>query len=86
MVVVTHYCPTYKVLNDFKKLDKYSSLYTNNLDYLLDSNNINTWICGHIHKNFDFYTEKGTRVVGNQLGKPKDNIMDYSKEFVVKII
>ena len=86
LVVVTHYCPTYKVLNDFKKLDKYSSLYTNNLDYLLDSNNINTWICGHIHKNFDFYTEKGTRVVGNQLGKPKDNIMDYSKEFVVKII
>ena len=42
-------------------------------------------IFGHIHQNFDFITNNGTRLVGNQYGKPKDNIDDYSKEFVVKI-
>jgi len=85
LIVVTHYCPTYKVLDDYKMKDKFISLYTSNLDYLLNSNNIHTWICGHIHKNFDFISDNGTRIVGNQLGKTKDNINDYSKEFVIKI-
>lgn len=85
LIVITHYCPTYKVLDEFKLKDKFISLYTSNLDYLLNSNHIHTWICGHIHKNFDFISDKGTRVVGNQLGKSKDNITDYSKEFVIKI-
>lgn len=84
-VAITHYCPTYKVLKDSNKRDKYTSLYTSELDYLLSDDQVNTWICGHIHKNFDFNTENGTRVVGNQLGKPKDNIKDYSKNFIVKI-
>jgi predicted phosphohydrolase len=86
LVVITHYCPTYKVLNGAKcKKDKYSSLYVSELDTLLDLNNINTWICGHVHLNFDFIAEKGTRVVGNQKGKPKDKITDYSKNYVIKI-
>lgn len=85
LVVATHYCPTYKVLDGSNKSDKYVSLYTSNLDNLLFSTNVHTWICGHIHKNFDFITQDGTRVVGNQLGKDKDNITDYSKEFVIQI-
>jgi predicted phosphodiesterase len=84
-VAITHYCPTYKVLKDSNKRDKYVSLYTSELDYLLTNDQVHTWICGHIHKNFDFNTENGTRIVGNQLGKPKDNIKDYSKNFIVKI-
>lgn len=84
-VAITHYCPTYKVLENSNKRDKYVSLYTSELDYLLSQDQVHTWICGHIHKNFDFNTENGTRVVGNQLGKPKDNIKDYSKNFVVEI-
>ncbi len=84
-VAITHYCPTYKVLENSNKRDKYVSLYTSELDYLLTNEQVHTWICGHVHKNFDFNTENGTRVVGNQLGKPKDNIKDYSKNFIVKI-
>jgi predicted phosphodiesterase len=86
LVVITHYCPTFKVLNgsNYKK-DKYISLYMSELDNLLDSNSIHTWICGHIHKNFDFISDKGTRIVGNQKGKPKDKIVDYSKTYVVEI-
>jgi Icc-related predicted phosphoesterase len=91
LVVITHHCPTYKVLNDNmtkrnKKKDKYVSLYVSNLDDIIENSNINTWICGHIHQNFDFEVTGGTRIVGNQRGKPKDKICDFSKKFIVDII
>ena len=88
LVVVTHHCPTYEVLkynNSRKNNDKFISLYVTDLDYLLQSSKIHTWICGHIHKNFDFITKGGTRIVGNQKGKPRDNISDFSKNCLVKI-
>jgi len=85
LVVVTHHCPSYSVLNDTKTKDKYVSLYASELDNLLDKTKIHTWICGHIHYNFDTITQDGTRLVGNQLGKPKDKITDYKKDFVIEI-
>lgn len=83
LVVVTHHCPTSKVLNANTKKDKFRSLYVSDLDYLLSKENVHTWICGHIHQNFDFEIH-GTRIVGNQKGKPKDRIHDFSKSFVLK--
>jgi predicted phosphodiesterase len=83
LVVVTHHCPTSKVLNADTKKDKFRSLYVSDLDYLLSKENVHTWICGHIHQNFDFEIH-GTRIVGNQKGKPKDRIHDFSKSFVLK--
>jgi Icc-related predicted phosphoesterase len=85
LLVVTHYCPTYRVLDGYFKKDKFSSLYTTDLEYLLSSSKIHTWICGHVHNNFDFISANGTRVVGNQKGKPKDKIEDFLKNFVIKI-
>jgi UDP-2,3-diacylglucosamine pyrophosphatase LpxH len=99
LIVVTHHCPSFNVmdntykmlLNDdntmenFRKKDRYVSLYFSNLDNLLRKDKVHTWICGHIHQNFDYITNGGTRLVGNQYGKPRDNVDDYSKEFVVKI-
>ena len=99
LIVITHHCPsfnimdnTYKMLysNDFgkeniKKRDRYVSLYFSKLDNLLIKEKVHTWICGHIHQNFDYISKGGTRLIGNQYGKPRDNIDDYSKEFVVKI-
>jgi hypothetical protein len=84
LVVVSHHCPTYKVLEN-KQSDKYSSLYGSHLDYLLKSDNIHTWIFGHNHKNYDFISENGTRLVSNQKGKPKDNITDFSKEKIITV-
>jgi predicted phosphohydrolase len=84
LVVVTHYPPTQKVLSNNKR-NKFLSLYVNNLDYLLQIDKINTWICGHVHQNFDFISEKGTRVVGNQKGKIKDKIKDYKKDLCIEI-
>lgn len=85
LVVVTHHCPTYKVLGEKKAGDKYKSLYASNLDRLLVGERVHTWICGHNHCNFDFKTRCGTRLVSNQKGKPKDNVPDFSLSKVLEI-
>jgi Icc-related predicted phosphoesterase len=85
LVVVTHYCPTYQIVSERRKKDRYISLYTSELDHLLYKDKIDTWICGHIHENFNTVTQGGTKIVGNQLGKPRDKIMDYRKDLIVEV-
>jgi predicted phosphodiesterase len=62
---------------------RFISLYASDLDYLLNKESIDTWICGHVHTNFDMVADGGTRLIGNQRGKPKDNICDYKKNLVL---
>jgi Icc-related predicted phosphoesterase len=83
LLMITHHPPTQDVLKDTNRRKKYISLYSTNLNYLLDNKYISTWICGHIHKNFDFYSSKGCRILGNQMGKPKDGIKDYDPGFTI---
>jgi Icc-related predicted phosphoesterase len=86
LVVITHHAPTFDVTTSFSsKKRSFSSLYASNLNYLLTKENVHTWICGHVHVNFDYITADGTRLVGNQYGKPKDNINDYNREKVIQI-
>ena len=85
LVVATHHPPTKAVLEGTNKKEKFRSLYATDLDRLLVLDNMRLWMCGHIHKNFDFLTTKGTRVLGNQRGKPKDHISDYRDDLVIKI-
>ena len=83
LIVVTHYPPTREVLGDTVKRNV--SLYINNLEYLLSKDKIHTWICGHVHKNFDFISKDGTRVIGNQAGKPRENIKTFIKDLTIDI-
>ena len=83
LVVVSHHCPTYTISD--KKDNKYRSLYCSNLDHLLDRSRVHTWICGHIHVNFDLKTRNGTRLVSNQRGKPRDSIVDFVKNKVITV-
>ena len=85
LVIVTHYPPTYKVLENTNKKKKLFSLYANHLDHLLSCNKVYMWICGHTHTNFNFISDKGTTILSNQLGKPKDNIKDFCKDFLCNI-
>jgi UDP-2,3-diacylglucosamine pyrophosphatase LpxH len=86
LLVVTHHCPTYSVITSKKKLnDRYVSLYATDLDDLLNKEMVHTWVAGHIHSNFDLITEGGTRLVGNQKGKPRDRITDYNKSLVITV-
>ena len=81
LIVVTHHPPTYKAIIGAKKKKQFDSLYASDLDYLLTKDNTKLWISGHTHKNIDFTTAEGCRVVSNQKGKPKDRITDYNKSF-----
>lgn len=83
LLVVTHYCPTYSIVTERRKTDRYISLYTSHLDHLLNKTMVHTWVCGHIHINFDLVTDKGTHLVGNQKGKPKDKLIDYKKDKII---
>lgn len=85
LLMVTHHPPTNTVIKNTNKRKKFISLYSTNLDHLLDKNRVGTWICGHIHKNFDYITPNGCRVVSNQLGKPKDGITDYDPTFTIQV-
>lgn len=86
LVCVTHHPPTMKVCKGrTNNRNKFESLYGSNLDHMLNTNDVDTWVCGHVHDNFDFVTDGGTRLVSNQKGKPKDKIKDYNKSFVIKI-
>lgn len=86
LLVVTHHCPTYSVITSTKKKkDKYLSLYASHLDELLTQDKVHTWVCGHIHSNFDLITECGTHLIGNQKGKPKDKIIDYKKDLIISV-
>jgi predicted phosphodiesterase len=84
MLMVTHHCPTFSVGRK-RNVDKYKSLYYSNLDYLLDNKKIHTWVCGHVHINFDAKMRNGTRLVSNQRGKAKDNITDYVLDKVIDV-
>jgi Icc-related predicted phosphoesterase len=81
-VCVTHHAPTYDVVYDRKRF-KYISIYASDLDYLLHKKYIHTWIFGHIHENYDYVTDGGTRLVTNQKGKEKDGIRDFAKDKVI---
>lgn len=85
-VVITHHPPTH-LITKCKSRDRFRFrfLYGSDLDHLLESHKVHTWICGHVHTNFDFFTEKGTRLVSNQKGKPKDKVTDFLKDKVIEI-
>jgi predicted phosphodiesterase len=87
LLVVTHHCPTFLYQNRKSiKNDLLKSLYCSNLDYLLDKEKIHTWICGHVHINFDVITENGTRLVSNQKGKYKEYIKNFNYTKVINIL
>jgi predicted phosphohydrolase len=85
LIVVSHYCPSLSLLKKIKPNDRFWSLYASNLDHLLTSKSVHTWIYGHTHFNCDVITEGGTRVVSNQRGKKKDNIRTFALDKVIEV-
>jgi predicted phosphodiesterase len=83
LLVVTHHCPSFDLIN--RKDDKNSCLYASNLDYLFLKEKIHTWIFGHSHKNCDYITPGGTRLVCNQRGKFKEEARYFSKSKLINV-
>jgi predicted phosphohydrolase len=83
LLVVSHHCPSFNIGHNLRS--KFGDLYCTDLEHLLHGNKIHTWVCGHIHKNFDFITKNGTRLVSNQKGKPKDKITNFSLYKIINV-
>ncbi len=80
LVLITHHCPIGMNLN--RNTNPYlDSLYTSSLEDLMDGTKISTWICGHVHYNFDYITKNGTRLVCNQYA---DGIDGFEKSKILK--
>jgi predicted phosphohydrolase len=82
LLVVTHYCPTFDILPE---KDTFSNLYCTNLNKLLETGAVHTWIFGHLHYNADKIMKGGTRLVGNQKGKKRDCLTDYSLTKIISM-
>lgn len=90
LVMVTHYCPhEYDNLTEEHGYDndkeKLKSFYMTDLTYLMNKESIKLWIYGHTHINCDITPNFETRIVSNQKGKSKNNIYNFSEQFVVEI-
>lgn len=90
LLVITHHPPTYDVTQVNRNKEQYKFLYASHLDDLLVPDKVHTWVCGHVHKNFDKMIKHNgkqfaTRLVSNQKGKPKDCITDFSFEKVIVV-
>jgi predicted phosphodiesterase len=85
LLVITHHSPSFSLFTRKKENYKFISLYATHLDHLLTIKSVNTWISGHTHENFDIINKDGTRLVSNQLGKPKDNVLTFKKNMVIEL-
>jgi predicted phosphodiesterase len=90
LVMVTHYCPhEYIALTEEHGYDsgkdELRSLYMTDLTHLMDQKSIKLWIYGHTHINFNMISQLGTKIVSNQKGKLKNNVYDFSEQFIVEI-
>ena len=67
IVMVTHHLPTAAVVAPWHKNSTVGSAFATELSKFIEESNIDAWIYGHSHTNFD--TQIGnTRIVSNQLG------------------
>jgi predicted phosphodiesterase len=85
IVIASHYPPLNNLTDKPDSENIWDYMYKNNLDYLINNNNINTWIYGHTHHNKDFITPNGTRIVSNQLGKITESVSNFSTTKIIDI-
>ena len=81
-IVVTHYPPSKQCIKNYRKHDKYMSMYYNNLDSLFSNELV--WIYGHTHTSINKCIEK-TKLVSNQYGKKKHLDENFNNSFNIFI-
>jgi predicted phosphodiesterase len=82
-VVITHHGPSPRCAHHRYGIDKISPGFISNLEYLMGTN-VDMWIYGHTHSCADVVI-KGTRVVSNQLGYPREDVSGFNEQLVLKL-
>lgn len=83
IVVITHYLPSYKLIDDkYKGMDS-NCLFASHYDHLIKLINAKYWIHGHTHTKGVHKIEE-TFCVVNPVGYPGEN-KDYTGEYLLEI-
>jgi len=83
MVVVTHYSPSFKTIENCKSRSKRPTLYATDLHKYI-KHPIEMWCHGHTHNNMDINVG-GIPVISNQRGKTSEKINSYLNDRIVTI-
>ena len=83
-VVITHHGPHAVCQHPAFPLNEMSTAFHSNLDDLIESNPIDTWVFGHTHANVDEVV-LNTRIVSNQAGYPGENVKGFDAGFIIEV-
>lgn len=82
-IVITHHVPL--ILDKNKKK---TDLYMSDLSKIIEKIKVDSWIFGHIHRNFNFILNKkdsNISFLSNQRGKPGSFCVDYKPNYSIEI-
>ncbi|MFT5550071.1 MAG: putative phosphodiesterase [Gammaproteobacteria bacterium] len=83
-VVITHHGPHAVCQHPDFALNEMTAAFYSDLDDLIESNHIDSWIFGHTHANVDEFVFD-TRIVSNQAGYPGENVSNFDAHFTIEI-
>ena len=83
MIVVTHYSPSFKTIENCRNRSKRPSLYATDLHAYI-RHPVEMWCHGHTHNNMDI-SVGGIPVISNQRGKTSEKIRSYKTDRIVDI-
>jgi hypothetical protein len=61
-----------------------TTAFYSDLDDLIESSHIDSWVFGHTHANVDKIVFN-TRIVSNQAGYPGENVSNFDARFTIEI-
>jgi predicted phosphodiesterase len=83
-VVITHHGPHAVCQHPDFPLNEMTTAFYSDLDDLIESSHIDSWVFGHTHANVDKIVFN-TRIVSNQAGYPGENVSNFDARFTIEI-
>ncbi|KAL7716594.1 metallophosphoesterase [Entamoeba marina] len=78
-IVVTHHCPTLKLVEQQFLNSPMNCCFNVDMEDMMVKENVNAWIYGHTHSNFEPLKISNTTILSNQLGYVMPTISDGYK-------
>lgn len=87
-VVITHFAPHPQCVAPEYAGSDLSPYFVSDLRHLMQRHRIDLWCYGHTHTNTDFLAENGCRIVSNQKGYPKEQLLGnqpFDPEWLIEL-
>lgn len=79
-VVMTHHAPSFQSVHEKYKDNDLNGCYCSNMDYFVESLDVDFWVHGHVHSSHDYMLGR-TRVICNPFGYSYDEIIPENSSF-----